>query len=238
MCCRATIYRRQPSTMDGRAAWRGPPHKMPASTIQLVHLLGDWKTRYLLMFPYLARRRTCRPTVTPNDRGVVDIHAPLYPGTYQAQAMYLPPPTQVPCGHGPFLQRPCRDPLTCGTAPSDFCCTTGMEGKRQEASPPHDRAGHGVDLAGSPLVILISHAEYHSLVSRSRLPHRLPAAAVQDIRDAWVRPEYFVFLASGESERNSYRTHLIQVQVQVPCSRRHPPVEAHPPTDLINRNNT
>jgi hypothetical protein len=82
-----------------------------------------------------------------------------------------------------------------------------------------------------------------NITSRSRLPHRLPAAAVQDIWDAWVRPEYFIFLASGESERNSspYRTapHPGSGSGSMPetePSRQSPPADRpHQPKQHIRR---
>jgi hypothetical protein len=168
----------------------------------------------------------------------VGIHAPLYLGTYQTRTRYLPPPTQVPCGHGPFLQRPCRDPLTRGTVVRLLLpLPEWKESARKPARPTTEQGREGRS-RGEPtrnpdLPCRISHlalgCRIVSLPPRSRIFGTL--GSVPNISSFWhpVR---------ARETRHRTAPHLTQVQVQVPCPRRNPPVKAHPPTDLINRNNT
>lgn len=166
--------------------------------------------------------------MTPNDRGAARGHSrSAIPGYLPPrQGRYLPPPTQVPCGHGTVSPTSLpRSTYTRDRRPT-FCCTTGMEGKES----PKNRQDR-VDLAGSPLLILIFSL---SSILACRIVH-LPAVRGPGYytvhRRGRLGPSR-IFRLSGfhpVRARNS-SPHLTQVQVQVPCPRprRHPPVQARP----------
>lgn len=151
--------------------------------------------------------------MTPNDRGAARGHSrSAIPGYLPPrQGRYLPPPTQVPCGHGTVSPTSLpRSTYTRDRRPT-FGCTTGMEGKES----PKNRQDR-VDLAGSPLLILIFSL---SSILGCRIVH-LPAARGPGYytvhRRGRLGPSR-IFRLSGfhpVRARNS-SPHLTQVQVQV-----------------------
>lgn len=217
-------------------AWRGPH----TPEIQSLHLLGGRETRYCTVPSNVSTPcpATHLPasTGTPNDRGAARGHSrSAIPG-------YLPHPDKVPSSAhaGPlppwdrFSNVPAAIHLHAGPS-SDFCCTTGMEGKPKEGTGQGRSRGEP-----TPNPDLPCPAEHHIHLQlslfHSRLPHRpspcRPRSRILHRRGR-LGPSR-IFHLSGFHPVRAETRHLTQVQVQVqvpvPCPRprRHPPVQAHP----------
>lgn len=194
-----------PSTDSNRGPWTMHGVVPHTPEIQSLHPLGGWETGRRGTVPFnvsIPCPATHLPasTGTPNDRGAARGHSrSAIPG-------YLPRPDKAPSSAhaGPlppwdrFSNVPAAIHLHAGPS-SDFCCTTGMEGKLKEGTEQGRSRGEPTLSPDLPCP-----AEYHisltllSSILGCRIVH-LPAArgpGYCTVGDAWVRPEYFVFLAS------------------------------------------